>query len=268
MWDLKHGLSLNVFKCCWIFFLLPLTLLCYVPLFTVHSVLFVSFLTCLPLCLWHTCPFSFFQPTLLHHNTCLLLVWKHLRSLHLQSRTCARSHVKLRRPCSIGRCLRTCVVPRHTAKTTQRPLLLALWRPPLRAWPLPSLFSQALEGRQVTWSWQVTEDTEYRFSAYIRETEQGQRGMSDTAPCLWCVCVCERERDWVTLHPQYLPSFLHGPQIAREAEAATFHRQLFEELRRHSHFTRDPTEAVAVGAVESSFKCCASAIIVLTKTGR
>ncbi|KAG7473457.1 hypothetical protein MATL_G00095970, partial [Megalops atlanticus] len=57
-------------------------------------------------------------------------------------------------------------------------------------------------------------------------------------------------------------------KIAREAEAAMFHRQLFEELRRTTHLTRDPTEAVAIGAVESSFKCCASAIIVLTKTGR
>ncbi|KAJ0002017.1 hypothetical protein NQD34_001813 [Periophthalmus magnuspinnatus] len=56
--------------------------------------------------------------------------------------------------------------------------------------------------------------------------------------------------------------------IAREAEAATFHRQLFEELRRHSQVTRDPSEAVAVGAVEASFKSCASAIIVLTKSGR
>uniref|UniRef100_A0A3Q3F2X6 Pyruvate kinase n=1 Tax=Labrus bergylta TaxID=56723 RepID=A0A3Q3F2X6_9LABR len=56
--------------------------------------------------------------------------------------------------------------------------------------------------------------------------------------------------------------------IAREAEAATFHRQLFEGLRRHSQLTTDPSEAVAVGAVESSFKCCASAFIVLTKTGR
>ncbi|XP_061077374.1 pyruvate kinase PKM-like [Conger conger] len=56
--------------------------------------------------------------------------------------------------------------------------------------------------------------------------------------------------------------------IAREAEAAMFHRQLFEELRRTTHLTRDPSEAVAIGAVESSFKCCASAIIVLTKTGR
>ncbi|XP_031137268.1 pyruvate kinase PKM isoform X2 [Sander lucioperca] len=56
--------------------------------------------------------------------------------------------------------------------------------------------------------------------------------------------------------------------IAREAEAATFHRQQFEELRRHSQLTRDPSEAVAVGAVESAFKCCASALIVLTKTGR
>ncbi|XP_033932851.1 pyruvate kinase PKM isoform X2 [Pseudochaenichthys georgianus] len=57
-------------------------------------------------------------------------------------------------------------------------------------------------------------------------------------------------------------------KIAREAEAATFHRRLFEELRRSSKLTRDPSEAVAVGAVESSFKCCASALIVLTKTGR
>ncbi|XP_033986688.1 pyruvate kinase PKM isoform X2 [Trematomus bernacchii] len=57
-------------------------------------------------------------------------------------------------------------------------------------------------------------------------------------------------------------------KIAREAEAATFHRRLFEELRRSSKLTRDPSEAVAVGAVESAFKCCASALIVLTKTGR
>lgn len=57
-------------------------------------------------------------------------------------------------------------------------------------------------------------------------------------------------------------------QIAREAEAAMFHRQMFEELRRTSNLTRDPTESVAIGAVEASFKCCASAIIVLTKTGR
>uniref|UniRef100_A0A7N9AKC5 Pyruvate kinase n=1 Tax=Mastacembelus armatus TaxID=205130 RepID=A0A7N9AKC5_9TELE len=56
--------------------------------------------------------------------------------------------------------------------------------------------------------------------------------------------------------------------IAREAEAAMFHRQMFEELRRISHLTRDPTETVAIGAVEASFKCCASAIIVLTKSGR
>uniref|UniRef100_A0A671WGP4 Pyruvate kinase n=1 Tax=Sparus aurata TaxID=8175 RepID=A0A671WGP4_SPAAU len=56
--------------------------------------------------------------------------------------------------------------------------------------------------------------------------------------------------------------------IAREAEAAMFHRQMFEELRRTTHLTRDPTESIAIGAVEASFKCCASAIIVLTKTGR
>ena len=47
-----------------------------------------------------------------------------------------------------------------------------------------------------------------------------------------------------------------------------FHRQLFEEMRRVTHLTRDPTESVAMGAVEASFKCCASAIVVLTKSGR
>ncbi|KAF6739676.1 Pyruvate kinase PKM [Oryzias melastigma] len=56
--------------------------------------------------------------------------------------------------------------------------------------------------------------------------------------------------------------------ICREAEAAIFHHQLFEELRRLTPLSSDPTEVTAIGAVESSFKCCAGAIIVLTSTGR
>ncbi|ELK38362.1 Pyruvate kinase isozyme M1 [Myotis davidii] len=59
-----------------------------------------------------------------------------------------------------------------------------------------------------------------------------------------------------------------SPVIAREAEAAIYHLQLFEELRRLAPITSDPTEATAVGAVEASFKCCSGAIIVLTKSGR
>uniref|UniRef100_UPI00358FCF43 pyruvate kinase PKM-like n=1 Tax=Myxine glutinosa TaxID=7769 RepID=UPI00358FCF43 len=57
-------------------------------------------------------------------------------------------------------------------------------------------------------------------------------------------------------------------EIAREAEAATFHRQLFEELRHRTGITRDPTETTAIGAVEASFKSSAAALIVLTKSGR
>lgn len=57
-------------------------------------------------------------------------------------------------------------------------------------------------------------------------------------------------------------------QICREAEAAIFHQQLFEELRRLTPLSCDPTEVTAIGAVESSFKCCAGAIIVLTNSGR
>lgn len=57
-------------------------------------------------------------------------------------------------------------------------------------------------------------------------------------------------------------------QICREAEGAIFHQQLFEELRRLTPLSSDPTEVTAIGAVESSFKCCAGAIIVLTTSGR
>ncbi|KAF4081411.1 hypothetical protein AMELA_G00161070 [Ameiurus melas] len=72
-----------------------------------------------------------------------------------------------------------------------------------------------------------------------------------------------------TAKGQYpVESVLTQHLIAREAEAAMFHRQMFEELRRTTHLTRDPCESVAIGAVETSFKCCASAIIVLTKSGR
>lgn len=61
---------------------------------------------------------------------------------------------------------------------------------------------------------------------------------------------------------------LHPMQIAREAEAAIYHQQLFEELRRVTPLSQDPTEVTAIGAVEASFKCCAGAILVLTKSGR
>ncbi|XP_056300737.1 pyruvate kinase PKLR isoform X1 [Pseudoliparis swirei] len=56
--------------------------------------------------------------------------------------------------------------------------------------------------------------------------------------------------------------------ICREAEGAIFHQQLFEDLRRLTPLSSDPTEVTAIGAVESSFKCCAGAIIVLTTSGR
>ncbi|XP_069506164.1 pyruvate kinase PKLR isoform X2 [Ambystoma mexicanum] len=56
--------------------------------------------------------------------------------------------------------------------------------------------------------------------------------------------------------------------IAREAEAAIYNQQLFEELRRVTPLSHDPTEVTAIGAVEASFKCCAGAIIVLTTSGR
>lgn len=65
-----------------------------------------------------------------------------------------------------------------------------------------------------------------------------------------------------------LPPSYSGLQIAREAEAAIYHRQLFEELFRITANNRDAADAMAVGAVEASFKCLAAAMIVLTESGR
>ncbi|XP_051837893.1 pyruvate kinase PKM isoform X2 [Antechinus flavipes] len=55
--------------------------------------------------------------------------------------------------------------------------------------------------------------------------------------------------------------------IAREAEAATYHRHLFDGLLRCSTCT-DTADAMAVGAVEASYKCLSPALIVLTESGR
>ncbi|CAL8290508.1 unnamed protein product [Merluccius merluccius] len=68
------------------------------------------------------------------------------------------------------------------------------------------------------------------------------------------------------LFPVEAVAMMHS--VCVEAEAAIFHHQLFEELRRLTPLSSDPTEVTAIGAVESSFKCCAGAIIVLTTTGR
>lgn len=56
--------------------------------------------------------------------------------------------------------------------------------------------------------------------------------------------------------------------IAREAEAAMYHRQVFEDLRRCTPPSTDPAEAIAIGAVEASFKILTPAFIVLTGSGR
>ncbi|XP_077996598.1 pyruvate kinase PKM-like isoform X1 [Glandiceps talaboti] len=57
-------------------------------------------------------------------------------------------------------------------------------------------------------------------------------------------------------------------KICHEAEAAVFHRQVFEELRRHTPFPCDAALSTAMAAVSASFSCQAGAIVCLTKTGK
>ncbi|XP_050685137.1 pyruvate kinase-like isoform X1 [Leptidea sinapis] len=56
--------------------------------------------------------------------------------------------------------------------------------------------------------------------------------------------------------------------ICKEAEAAIWHKQLFNDLESQVSEPIDPTHAVAIGAVKSATKCMASAIIVITTSGR
>lgn len=57
-------------------------------------------------------------------------------------------------------------------------------------------------------------------------------------------------------------------KIAREAESAVYHKQLTAELRELTPRPTDITHTTAMAAVEASVNCVASAIIVLTRTGR
>jgi len=57
-------------------------------------------------------------------------------------------------------------------------------------------------------------------------------------------------------------------EIAREAEACVFHRELFENLRYLTKPPLDQIQSTAIAAVEASFRSFASIIIVLTHSGR
>ena len=57
-------------------------------------------------------------------------------------------------------------------------------------------------------------------------------------------------------------------QIAREAESAIYHKQLFEELRMLTPRPTDVTHTTALAAVEASVNCMAASIVVITSSGR
>ena len=55
--------------------------------------------------------------------------------------------------------------------------------------------------------------------------------------------------------------------IAREAESAIYHKELFETLRYSNLKIGDNLNSLAIAAVEASFHSAASAIVVLTTSG-
>lgn len=56
--------------------------------------------------------------------------------------------------------------------------------------------------------------------------------------------------------------------ICKEAEAAIWQTQIFHDLSSKALPPIDATHAVAIASVEASVKCLASAIIVITTSGR
>merc|ERR1712002_528242 len=57
-------------------------------------------------------------------------------------------------------------------------------------------------------------------------------------------------------------------KIANDAESAVFNEQYFSDLRGLTGISKDMTEITGISVVEASFKCNASCIIVLTRTGK
>jgi len=56
-------------------------------------------------------------------------------------------------------------------------------------------------------------------------------------------------------------------KIAQDAEGAVYNQQYFNDLRSTTGITKDWSEVIADSVVEASFKCNASCIIVLTRSG-
>merc|ERR1711973_115221 len=64
------------------------------------------------------------------------------------------------------------------------------------------------------------------------------------------------------------PTRAEVSDVANAAESAVFNEQYFSDLRGLTGISKDMTEITGISVVEASFKCNASCIIVLTRTGK
>ncbi|XP_044759236.1 pyruvate kinase-like [Coccinella septempunctata] len=66
----------------------------------------------------------------------------------------------------------------------------------------------------------------------------------------------------------YYESIRQMNQICREGESAAHQRRIFSELTDNFVWSAEPIYSLAISVVESSFKCNAAAIVIVTRTGR